>query len=310
MVRPAEWFGPLETRQIHQDMRAFLTFTVLFSGLVATAQYGAFDAASVKAAKNTTTIVVLDAGDSPYNRAMMDAVKNHWRFTGSHEFVTTAELATQPISPEKTYLMKVAKVDPVKFEGVFLALVKGWKPKKGDMMEQKDNAYTNIPAPQELAYIMIDAKGMNEHNTAGLVNVYLKHLQDYLGLVETGKITDKTTADRTYSGRTRFVRETELWMAREHLDKTVPDAAKLKEFYTAPVQVMALSQLLSAVEKQDRAITISDVVITGDHKNKHCFKRVFNAGTGELMYQNDDAAIYGKKEGFIDEDLKNLERAR
>ena len=37
---------------------------------------------------------------------------------------------------------------------------------------------------------------------------------------------------------------------------------------------------------------------------------VFNAGTGELMYLSDDAAIFGKKEGFIEEDLKALERAR
>lgn len=291
-------------------MRSFLTTTVLLASIAATAQYGTFDAGAVRSAKTTTTMIVLDAGDTPYNRAMMEAVKNHWTITGSHEFVTTAELATQPTSPDKTYLLKTSKVDPVKFEGTFLTLVQGWKPKKGDVMDQKDNAYTSIPAQQELAYIMIDARGMNEHNTAALLNLYVKHLQDYLKLVESGKITDKTTADRTYSGRTRFVRETELWMAKEHLDKTIPDAAKMKEFYTAPAQVMALSQLMSAVEKQDRAITISDVVITGDYKNKHCFKRVFNAGTGELMYQNDDAAIYGKKEGFIDEDLKNLERAR
>ena len=56
---------------------------------------------------------------------------------------------------------------------------------------------------------------------------------------------------------------------------------------------------------------VSDAVITiGDHKNKHCFKRVFNAGTGELMYLRDDAAIFGKKEGFIEEDLKAISRAR
>ncbi|HQZ42820.1 MAG TPA: hypothetical protein PK735_08035, partial [Flavobacteriales bacterium] len=86
--------------------------------------------------------------------------------------------------------------------------------------------------------------------------------------------------------------------------------AKVKEFYTAPAQLMDLAQLMSAVQSADKSVVISDVVLTGDYKNKHTFKRVFNAGTGELMYLNDDAAIYGKKEGFIEEDLKNLERAR
>ena len=80
--------------------------------------------------------------------------------------------------------------------------------------------------------------------------------------------------------------------------------------YTAPTKLGSLADITAAVEAQDRSITISDMVLTGDHKNKHCFKRVFNAGTGELMYLADDAAIFGKKEGFIDVDLKNIARAR
>ncbi len=274
------------------------------------AQYGTFDAAAVKGAKGTTTIVVLDATDTPYNRALMEAVKSDWKFTGSFEFVKAPELAMRAITPEQTFLMKLSKVDPVKFEGTFLTLVRGWKQKKGEFLQEKDNAFTNVPADQELASLLIDPKGINENNTGAMVGVYVKHIQNYLDLVATGKITDKTTADRTYSGRTRLVRDTELWVGKEHLDKTVPDAAKVKEFYTAPAQVMDRAQLMSAIGKQDAGITITDVVITGDYRNKHCFKRVFNSATGELMYQKDEAAIFGKKEGFLDEDFKSLTRAR
>lgn len=273
-------------------------------------QYGSFSAAAMKAAKGTKTIAVLDAGDSPYNRSLTDAVKNHWTWTGGVEFMTVAELAAQPMAPENTYLLKTRKTDPVKFQGTFLTLVQGWKPKKGEVLEQTDNAFTSIPVERELAFIQIDPSNINEKGQAGLLTVYVKHLQNYLDLVEGGKITDKATADRTYAGRTRTIRDTELWMAQEHLDRSIPDATKLKEFYTAPCQVMALSQLPSTVEKQDSGITVSDVIITGENKNKHCFKRIFNAGSGELMYLRDDAAIFGKKEGFIDEDMKSIERAR
>ena len=67
---------------------------------------------------------------------------------------------------------------------------------------------------------------------------------------------------------------------------------------------------MEAIEKQDNKITVTDVVITGDYKNKHTFKRIFNAGTGELMFQRDDQSLFGKKEGFLDEDFKTIERAR
>ena len=292
-------------------MRSILmTATAALYTLSATAQYGTFSTAAVKAAKATKTVVVLDAGDSPYNRAVIDAIKADWKFTSAFEFVTTAELAAQPISPDRTYLLKTAKTDPVKFDATFMTLVQGWKAKKGEVLEMKDNAFTSITPDHELAFIQIDTKAINEKNMNAMVGIYVKHLVNYLSLVETGKITDKATADRTYAGRNRLIRDTELWMAQEHLDKSVPDAAKLKESYTAPCQVMAMSQLPSAVEKKDKGLTVSDVIITGDNKNKHCFKRIFNAGNGELMFLRDDAAIFGKKEGFIDEDLKTIERAR
>jgi hypothetical protein len=301
-------FFPHQTQT--PTMRSILLSTITLLTLQATAQYGSFDAAAVKAGKGTTTIVVLDGGNTPYDQNVMSAVKADWKYTASFDFMTAAEFAAQPVSPDRTYMLKTRKTDPVKFEATFMTLVKGWKPKKGETLEMKDNAFTNIPVEHELAFMQIDPTAINDKGMGSMIVLYMKHMQDYLALVEKGKITDKATADRTYSGRTRLVRDTELWMAQEHLDKSIPDAAKLKEFYTAPCQVMALSQLPSAIGKQDSGITVSDVILTGDHKNKHCFKRVFNAGTGELMYQNDDAAIYGKKEGFIEEDLKAMERAR
>ena len=287
-----------------------LASIALLTTLAAGAQYGAFSAGAAKAAKGGTTIIVLDAVDTPYNKAITNAVKSDWKFTTSYDFISVAQLATQPIVPEKTYLMKLSKTDPVKFNGTFLTLVQGWKLKKGEVLQQSNDQFNGIPAQQELAFIQIDPVAINEKGMAPMLGVYMKHLQDYLKLVETGKITDKATADRTYSSRTRLIRDTDLWLAQEHLDKSIPDAAKVKEFYTAPAQVMALSQLASGVVKGDNGITVSDLILTGDRKNKHCFKRVFNAGTGELMYLNDDASIFGKKEGFIEDDLKSMERAR
>lgn len=292
-------------------MRHLFASLLVVPSLILNAQYGTFDGTAVKNAKNATMVVVLDGGGTPYDRMITEAVKADWKFNGAHEFMTIADLGMQPISPDKVYLMKVARVDPTKFEGTFLMLVQGWKPKKGEAFTAKDNAFTSIPASQELASLLIDDKGMNESNTTTMIRLYVRHLQDYLKLVETGKILDRATADRTYASRNRLVRDTELWIAREHLDKSFADAAAAKEHYTSGMQIVDLKQLMSAVEKQDSGITISDVVLTvGDHKNKHAFKRIFNSATGELMYIRDDAAIFGKKEGFIEDDLKTIERAR
>ena len=111
-------------------MRLLLPTLATLITITATAQYGTFNSATVKAARTTKAVVVLDAGDSPYNRAVMNAMKSGWKFTTAMEFVSTAELAAQPISPDRIYLLKITKTDPVKFQATFLTLVKGWKPKK------------------------------------------------------------------------------------------------------------------------------------------------------------------------------------
>ncbi|MBV6406133.1 MAG: hypothetical protein IT228_05270 [Flavobacteriales bacterium] len=290
-----------------------LPLNLLFAlaALPAAAQYGTFDANAVKDASTTTTLVVLDAGDSPYNRALMDAVKAHWTFTKSVDFITVNDLATQPLGTDKTYLVKTLRNDPEKYTGTFLTLMRGWKQKKGEVLEVTDNAIVNMPPSQDIAFLQIDPAGMAANGTAAFLNLYLKAMQDYLKQVSTGKITDKATADRLYAGRNRLVRdELDLWIAKEHLDKSLADAAAVKAEYTHKAQVMDLMQLNAAVAKGEGGVAVTDVLLTGEHKNKHCFKRVFKVSTGELMYLRDDAAIFGKKEGFIAEDLKTIERAR
>ncbi|MBP6390104.1 MAG: hypothetical protein KA175_04205 [Flavobacteriales bacterium] len=292
-------------------MRSLLLSCLLPLSLTAVAQYGTFDANTVKNAQTTTTLVVLDAGDSPYNRAIMDAIKAHWKFTKSFDFITVNNLATQPIAPDKTYLVKTLRSDPEKYTGTFLTLMQGWKQKKGEVLEVTDNAVVNLPNAQDLAYIQIDPAQMATKGTTGFLNIYVKNVQDYLKQVSTGKVLDRATADRMYQGRQRLLRDDlDLWIAKEQLDKSVPDEATVKANYTHKVQLMDLMQLNAAAIKGEPGVGVCDVLLTGDHKNKHSFKRVFNASTGELMYLRDEAAIFGKKEGIIDEDLKTIERAR
>lgn len=293
-------------------MRALLLPFSILLAFTATAQYGSFDKKAIATAKASSTVLVLDAGDSPYNRAIMDAMKAHWKFTSGYDVVNVNDMALQPMDPTKTYLMKTWKVDPAKFGAFFLTLVQGWKQKKGEALQTQENAFTTIPVAQEIAFIMIDPNAMAADNTSLLLNVYVKNIQDYLAQVDAGKFTDKSTADRFYASRNRLVRDNhELWLAKEHMDKSIPDAATVKTSYAkGTAKLIVESELMTAVEAQNKGVCITDVVMTGEHKTRHCFKRVFNAGSGELMYIADDAAIFGKKEGFIAEDLLALERSR
>lgn len=290
-------------------MKTTILLAALFATSMVSAQYGTFDKKAVATAKGSQLLVLRDASDSPFNREVLNAVKAHWKVSAEPDFGTITDLVTAPVDPTKVYLMKLRKTDKEKHTATFLALVQGWKMKKGEMLNIEDNAVTNVPASQEIAFIMIDEQQLN-NGGAAMLNVYVKSLQDYMKQVEAGKITDKATADRLYAGRNRFIKDQELWVAKEQLDKSLPDLAAMKETYTHELKLMDLSQLMAGAAKGQSGVCLADVVITGEYKTKWCFRRVFNSSTGELMYQRDEAALHDKKMGFIKEDLRILEQSR
>ena len=199
-------------------------------------------------------------------------MKANWKFTASTDFGTITDLATTPIDPAKTYLMKIRKSDKEKHDATFLALVQGWKMKKGETLNVESNAVTNLPSAQELTSIMIDVELLNSGGSA-MLNIYVKNLQDYLKQVETGKISDKATADRLYASRNRQVKEMELWLAKDQLDKSLTDLAAIKETYKQDVKLMDYSQLISAATQGTPNVALADVLITGEYKTKWCFRR-------------------------------------
>ena len=298
-------FGRPTKKNLRMRLLLPVALAIATSG---TAQYGSFSTAALKTASANTTLVVLDGSNTGYNAAMTNAIKADWKFTSSVDFINTNDLATQPIDPTKNYVMKITRVDKEKHAATFIALVAGWKQKKGEELVVENNAVTNIPAAQELASIMVDPKVINETGTA-MIGIYVKHIQDYLSRVLKGDITDKATTDRLYQGRAHLVKEMDLLITQEHLDKTVPDAAKAAETYRHSLRILPQDELMQYVEA-GKSVAIADVVLTGSEKTKWCFKRIFNATTGELMYLRDDAALFGKKEGFITEDLRMLQQSR
>lgn len=292
----------------HPRMRSLLPAALAIATSVS-AQYGTFSRTALKTATANTTLVVLDGSKTGYNAALTNAMKADWKFTSSVDFINTNDLATQPIDPTKNYLVKITRVDKEKHEATFIALVAGWKQKKGEVLVVENNAVTNIPAAQELASIMVDPKEVSEGGTA-MIGIYVKHLQDYIKQVLDGQITDKATADRLYAGRNRLVKDMTLWILKEDLDKSISDLAKVQETYTHGVEVMDQAKAMNAISAGESGIAVSDVVLTGSYKTQWCFKRIFNVNSGELMYLRDDAALYEKKLGFITEDLRMLEQSR
>jgi hypothetical protein len=80
-----------------------------------------------------------------------------------------------------------------------------------------------------------------------MLNVYVKNMQDYLKQVETGKITDKASADRLYA-KPQPAGEGHGAVGGEGAIGQGPagPGRSIKETYTHEVKLMDAAQLMSA----------------------------------------------------------------
>ncbi len=279
-----------------------------FAPILTMAQYGTFSKDVVDDFKTTTLSVVLDNGNTEYNEYIKMVMEQSWKMN-KVDFISMADFKIAQIDPKRSFLVKVRRATDQKHEATFLTIFRGWKKKKGEAT-MYGNSIKNVAFATEVTSIMIDSDKLEKDLEGPKLWLYLKSMANYIELVGDGKVIDKTTIDKIYSSRTRNLHEMQLVMTEADLDTSVRDPKKLEEFYTKAYQIVGDDQEMGAIESEDGNLAIVDVIFTGEYKTRHCFKTIYNVRTGEIMYKSDDASLYGKKQGLIDEDLKKLERAR
>jgi hypothetical protein len=284
-----------------------LSLTVLtFFG---NAQFGTYDKDLAGSVAEKPLVVVLENNNSSYNAALKSAVEKFWT-NGTYSFTTLGDVGASGYLPTNNYLAHTVYTDPKTFEMNHLSVIAGWKMKKGDRVETEGSALAGIPAEQVIAGILFDPERINDGG-GFMMDIYVKHLQDYAQQVKSGKIVDHTTASRLYESRTRHIKDGDLLVMEAHKDKTFPETMEeVKEIFPSKYEIVDNTALQSAVEAPDRSTYVTDVVLTGEYKTKHCFKRVFNTATGELVFLHDEQSLYGKKEGFLLDDFKSIARSR
>jgi hypothetical protein len=108
-----------------------------------------------------------------------------------------------------------------------------------------------------------------------------------------------------------LVKDMELWVAKEQLDKGLPDLAAIKATYTHQVKLMDAVQLMSAATQGTPGVCLADVVITGEYKTKWCFRRVFNASHGRAdVPARRGRPLSTRRWASSSEDFRILEQSR
>ena len=232
------------------------------------------------------------SGSESYKVEVKNAVEQYWKHS-AFEFIDETAYETYKADPAYSFiLMTDGEVNG--YPTRFFTLAMGNKKKS----EQ----------PLILKQLIVDGDKINSDG-APMVHLYVQNIQRYINGVSEGKITDRTFSDRWISDQTYRIIEMPLLVKESDLDVTVKDAEKQKEYYKGTLEVVSQERIKTAI-LENEAVAVVDVILTGDRRNMYCYKRVYDASTGEMLYRSDTESLYGKKQVLIDSDLKSISRAR
>lgn len=273
-------------------MKYILLSIALIFGVISTSAQVEFYGKNFPEDLKGTKLAVVMAGSEGYKVQLKDAVEKHWKLS-QPEFIDEATFEQYKSNPEYSFLY-VQSHELNGYPTDFFTLAIGNKKKS----EQ----------PLILKELIVDLKKINADG-APMVHLYVQQIQQYINRVAAGEITDATFSDRVISKGTYRIKEMPLLVREQDFDKTLSDPAKRKEFYSGAMEVVSQDRINDAILDNEQ-VAVVDIILTGERRNMHCYKRIYDAADGSLLYRTDTESLYEKKQGLIDEDLKSLDRAR
>ncbi len=268
-----------------------LSIALIFGAVAAKAQIEFYGKDIPEDLKETRLVVVM-AGSEAYKVQLKDAIEKYWKISPA-EFIDESSFEQYKSDPEYSMLYLQSR-ELNGYPTDFFTLAIGSKKKSEQPLIMKE--------------LIVDLKKINSDG-APMVHLYVQQMQQYINQVEAGDVTDVTFSDRVISTKTYRVKEMPLLLREQDFDKTLADPAKRTEYYSGKLEVVSQDRINEAI-LDNESVAVVDIILTGERRNMHCYKRIYDAADGTLLYRTDTESLYEKKQGLIDEDLKSLDRAR
>lgn len=251
----------------------------------------------IKTFMGTTTYVVLEDNPmSEYNFKIKEAVEKSWTIT-PYEFIKATEFEEMRSDINKSFLVKLdIKFTGDKLEATynFLSVVLGAAVKK----------HTDLP---DICSLPLAYKSVGEESYAykleGLLRVAQNHIQN---LNKNPKLIKKKIF-KQYNKNRKQVKEKELWVVEQDLDKSVRSLNDVRKNYPHTVKIVTPEDIEKAVaEKNPNVIYLHKVGPEGTRLQARCYKMLIDAADGKLYYHTYHNISGKRGDGFLAKDFKKI----
>ncbi len=280
-------------------MKKIFIFTLLFCfSLSIFAERNLVRIEDVKAFLKTTTYVVLE--DNPtaaYNFKIQEAIEKSWKIT-PYKFITSKEFEKIRNDIDKSFLVLIQmKFDSDKMPAVynFMSLSMGAAVKK----------ITDMP---DICSLPLSYKDVPEDSYVYKIEGLIRFMQAHIKLIEQNPALIKKNIFDYYNKNTKDVKNKELWVIEDDIEKGTRELAQIRKNYAYTVKVVTADNIEKAIaEKNPNVIYLHKVGPSGTRLQARCYKILLGASDDQMYYFDfHDAKSDG--DGFLSSDFKKVGR--
>lgn len=282
-------------------MRKYIILiSVIFLAQISFSQKEVPTAEQLNLFKKSKTYFVLDASMmSRYNFKIKDVAKGIWN--NSFEFIKRSEFEEKRMSESNSFVT-FDKVwftkDKTKAEYYFLCLSLG-----GNYKNEKD-------MPQ-LCTVPVSYVDVDEESYIYKLSAFLQILQDHIKMIENTSHVNKVNVIQQYNKNAFKIKEKELYVIKDELDKSINTESKFKTIYPYKFKFVSREILEDAIDnKLENVVFLHKVGPEGTQRKARCWKTIIDAETSELYYFNYHMISANKRDGLLEKDLKKISKAR
>ncbi len=279
----------------------FLTFVLILVTSLAFSQKEVPTAEQIAQFEKSKTYFVLDGNMmSRYNFKIREVAKELWKAT-PFDFITNAEYEEKRMSKDNSFVtfdqVWITK-DKTKAEYNFLCLSIG-----GDFESQKD-------MPQ-LCTVPVSYVDVDEESYIYKLSAFIQIIQDHVKMIETTPTVNKVNVIHQYNKDAYLIKEKELYVIKDELDKDINTEDKFKNVYPYKFKFVTREELEDAIDnKMPNIVFLHKVGPEGTQRKARCWKTIIGTDDSRLYYFNYHMISSKKRDGLLAKDLKRIINTR
>ena len=276
--------------------KLFLIASILCFSAVLFAQTNVSTPENIDKLLKTKTLVVLEnVMISDFNHYIRKSVEAHWKLT-DFEVVQAPEFEKQRKNENLSFLVipEVAIKKGITQADVFsLTLLLG-----GDYA-----TIQQMPVVASVPVHYADTKENYSYQLAFIVQFMQQHIKN----VQADPSVKALEHMEAYNKNRSKLKDKKLYMLAEDLSAPVSSKASVKKFYKHDFEIVDREKMEELATSGDKNAAFMLVVSPGEKKNTDlCFKMIFDAQDGSLLYADQHMISPLLKKGFLKGDLKRI----